>query len=205
MTKTYNNQQVATYEVGLAVEQFLIAPYGTSYSCTEPVDPDSPPSDFLSLGAVVEDSPTVTISREKYTLDTGIPRSRAYEEILGVNATVSFRLYSNSYYQAQFALGNESDITTVTTIASGDIQTQYYGLSTLTNYYLLGVADFTNGYQVVHDFPKVSPADDFTEEFRASAPEMPLSFNALSVPTTVNGCLQPVLGKRHFINTGATC
>lgn len=204
MTKTYNNQAVQTFEVGLAIEQFLIAPFGQTFNPAV-VDPGSPPSGFYFMGPVVEDSPSVVITREKYTLDTGLPRSRAYEEILGVSATISFRLYSNSFYQAQFALGNVSTITTITTIASGAVQTQYYGLSQITNYALLGVADFTNGYQVVHDFPKVSPSGDFTEEFRQAAPEMPFSFNAMSVPTTVNGCLQPVLGKRHFIATGATC
>lgn len=204
MTKTYNNQAVQTFEVGLAIEQFLIAPFGQTFNPAV-VDPGSPPSGFYFMGPVVEDSPSVVITREKYTLDTGLPRSRAYEEILGVSATISFRLYSNSFYQAQFALGNVSTITTITTIASGAVQTQYYGLSQITNYALLGVADFTNGYQVVHDFPKVSPSGDFTEEFRQAAPEMPFSFNAMSVPTTVNGCLQPVLGKRHFIATGDTC
>lgn len=202
--KSYVNE-IRTQDVALAVEQFLIAPYGQSYTCSAAIDLESPPSGFYHLGAVVEDSPSITVSREKYTLSTGLPKSPQYETILGVSAQISFRLYTMSFYQAQFALGNSSTITTVTTIASGAVQSQYYGLDAIEEYYLLGVADFMNGIQVVHDFPKVSPADDFTDEFRTQAPEMQMTFNALSTVQTIGGCRQQVLGKRHYINSGTTC
>lgn len=205
MGKTYA-QQITTHEVSLTIENFLVAAYGATFTPGR-VDVSSPPSGFLYLGATVEDSPSIRISREKYSLSTGIPKVIQYEKIVGVSGEISFSLYTNSWWQAQFALGNVNSITTVTTVASGAIVTQYYGKGAIVNYHLLGVADFTNGVQVIHEFPKVSPSGDWEETFRPSdANTMPFAFTAIGYQTIIGSCTELVLGMRHYISgDGVDC
>jgi hypothetical protein len=200
--KSYNNNLVEI-ECSLAIEQFLIAEEDTTFTAAR-VDVDSPPTGYMHLGTVVEDTPTIRMTREKYQLELGIPRGLAYEAVIAVSGEISFGIHSNSFWQAQFALGNVESITTVTTIASGSVFTQYYGTATNQKYAVMGVADFIDGRQVVHEFRKCSPADDFEETFRSEAPNMPFTFNAISYITTVYGAQRRIVGMRHFVEADGT-
>lgn len=203
-TKTYSNA-LTLHEVGLTIERFLVAAYPQTFTAAR-VDMESLPTGFMDMGAVVEDTPVIRIGREKHQITTGIPRMVQYEEILGLTGAIEFSLITNSFWQAQFMLGNVSTITTVTTIASGSVSTQYYGRAQITNYALMGVADFTNGSQVIHEFPKVSPTGDFEESLRPDTPNMPFAFEAIGLETVVDSCTELVLGKRHYINgDGVEC
>jgi len=116
---TFSNQIVPA-EVSLAIEQVLIAPEGTSWTIGR-IDPAAPPAGFINLGAVVEDSPSLTITREKYELDTGIPKIRQFEVVTGMNGSLAIELHSYSWRKLQYALGNftaVSSATAVTSIAS---------------------------------------------------------------------------------------
>jgi len=206
MAKSYVNA-ITTHEVSMAIEKFLIAAYPQAFT-PERVDVGSPPSGFLDLGAVVEDTPSISISRGKYELQTGIPKVTQYQVVTEMSAEISFSLYTNSWWQAQFMLGNETTITTVTTIASGTIKTQYIGKATLASYALLGVADFINGSQLIHEFTKVKPSGDWTEEVRPDdANAMQMTFDAMGLQTWVSSdCQELVLGKRHYLNgDGEVC
>jgi hypothetical protein len=214
MGRSYVNA-ITTHEISVAIERFLIAPYPQTFTPAR-VDLDNLPTGFIDLGAVVEDSPTVTVSRTKYKLETGLPKLIQYESIVGVSGKIEFQLFSNSFHKVQFALGNEwytyngvttTSITTLTTIASGTVFTQYLGTKDINNYALLGVADFTNGFQVIHEFGKVSPADDWTENIKPDGVHpLPLSFDALGYETTLGSCTELIIGKRHYVsNLGVTC
>jgi len=202
-------------EVSIAIERFLIAPYPQTFTAAR-VDLDSLPSGYIDLGPVVEDTPTVTVSREKYVLETGIPKVIQYEAIMGVSGTVEFSLWSNSFHKVQYALGNEwytydsttqTALTTLTTIASGQVFSQFIGTKDINYYALLGVADFLNGVQVVHEFGKVVPSEDWTETFRPDqAGQVPITFDCVGYQTTLGSCTELILGKRHYIGEdGITC
>ncbi len=214
MGRSYVNE-IVDHEVSVAIERFLIAPYPQTFTPAR-IDLDSLPTGFIDLGAVVEDSPTVTISRTKYKLETGLPKMVQHEEIIGVSGKIEFQLYSNSFHKVQFALGNEwytyngvttTAITTLTTIASGTVFTQYLGTKDINKYALLGVADFTNGFQVIHEFGKVSPSDDWTEAIKPdNAGQIPMSFDAMGYSTVLGSCTELIIGKRHYVsNLGVTC
>lgn len=104
-------------EVSLAIEQLLIAPEGTAWTPAR-VDNDSPPTGFVNLGCVVEDTPSLVISREKFELDTGIPRIRQYEVVTGMNGTFNLTLHSDSWRKLQWALGNYSAVASPTQTVS---------------------------------------------------------------------------------------
>lgn len=114
--KTYANQ-INPMEVNLAIEQLLIAPEGTAWTIGR-VDPASPPTGFVNLGAVVEDTPQLSISREKFELDTGIPRVRQFEVTTGMNGSFSCQLHSYSWRKLQYALGNYSAVSSATAVTS---------------------------------------------------------------------------------------
>ena len=205
MGKSYNNT-LTSHECSLGIERFFVGLYPTTFTATR-VDVSSPPSGFMDLGAVVEDTPSVRISREVYSLSTGMPKVVQYESIVAVGAEIGFSLYTNSWWQAQFALGNATIITTVTTIASGAVSTAYFGKATIRNFALLGVCDFANGAQIIHEFPKVSPAGDWEEALRpGEVNQMPFSFNALGFIDTIDSCKHLIVGKRHYVNgDGVLC
>lgn len=205
MGKTYNNT-LNTLEVALGIERFLVAPYPTTFT-PERVDISVPPTGFMDMGAIVEDSPVVRYTREYFELKTGLPRSLQYRKVVEVNAEVEFKIYSQSWWQSQFCLGNASTITTVTTIASGSITTQYYGKATLQEFALLGVTDFINGDQVIHDFARVSPAENVEEAFKPSdLSQMPFTFAAIGFIATIESCEHLIVGKRHYISgDGVEC
>lgn len=203
MGKTYN-QTLDSSEASLAIERFLIAPYGTSYSPAK-MDFSTPPTGFYDMGTVVEDSPTIRVRREKYQLELGIPRILAYEMIRSVNAEIEFSVYSNTNWNAQFALGN-SAFNTVSAVTTATSAAQWIGKSQILNYAIIGVADFINGAQVVHYFPKVSPAGDWEEMFRPDAVNgMKYTFNALGYETTIDSCTHLVCGVRYYYGPGGAC
>lgn len=105
MPKTYENL-VFTREVGLAVENFFVAPYPTTFSPTRVDDVFAPPSGFTWLGATVEDTPGVTVTREKFQLQTGIPKVIQFEAITAVAGRVEAMLYSHSPRKVQYSMGN---------------------------------------------------------------------------------------------------
>lgn len=84
----------------------------------------------------------------------------------------------------------------------------YFGTSQIKYYSLLGVADFVDGSQVVHEFQKVRPDDQFEDMYRPTENgKVPLSFKSISWVTTVQGCPQNVVGGRHYFppTPGAAC
>lgn len=84
----------------------------------------------------------------------------------------------------------------------------YFGSSQVKYYSLLGVAEFVDGSQVVHELQKVRPDDNYEEMYRPTENgKVPLSFKALSFISTINGCPQSVIFGRHFFppTPGAAC
>lgn len=106
-------------EVSLAIEKFIIAPYPTTFTAARiNLAPGALPSGFYDLGAVVEDTPTLTISKELFTLSTGIPAVRQFEVLTGLDGTVEFSLHSTSWRKLQIALGNYTAVSSATLLAS---------------------------------------------------------------------------------------
>jgi hypothetical protein len=120
-TKSYVNA-VREDEVSIAIQRLLIAPYPTTWTPARvDLTPGNLPAGFYDLGAVVEDSPTLQVSRQSYVLTTGIPAVRQYEKITQIDGTLSVQLHSYSWRKLQIALGNYSAVssaTLVTTILS---------------------------------------------------------------------------------------
>ncbi len=114
---TYQNL-IVEEEISLAVEQFFIAPEGTSFTMGR-VSASSPPAGFVALGAVVEDSPTVNITRGLYQLATGIPAQLQYQKVTEFGAGITATLYSFDPKKVQYALGNVDPINSLeTTVVS---------------------------------------------------------------------------------------
>lgn len=115
-------------EVSLGINRFLIAPEDTAWTPAR-VDFNSLPSGFVDLGAVQEDTPTVSMTRTKYSLNTGIPAVRQYEAVVGLEGTLEFTLHSYSWRKMQYLLGNvtpvhsTTEVSTVASVTSGRIIT----------------------------------------------------------------------------------
>lgn len=114
--RSYTND-INEIEVSLAIEQLLIGPEGADFTIAR-VDPDSPPANFVNLGSVVEDTASLTVTREKFQLDTGIPRVRQYELVNAMEGSLAISLHSNSWRKLQFALGNYTAISSHTVVTS---------------------------------------------------------------------------------------
>lgn len=272
--KSYVNA-VDLQETSLAIEQFLIAEYPTTWTPGR-IDlfPGQLPSGFKSLGAVVEDSPSFKVTKNKYTLQTGIPAVRQYERTIGLEGTLEFALHSTSWRKLQVALGNLTAVSSATIVSSvGSIQSasiihlssapttpitvgdqvvfsaagqqdgidtqetvlrsvvsvlasftswyvvpplagspagtenvykyaevrQYYGTATEREFTLLGVADFVDGYQIVHEFPRVQVAADVTREIRPGENlRLPLTFNLFAVTRTIRGNDELILAQESY-------
>ena len=274
--KTFSNN-IDEQEVSLAIERFLVASVGQSWSPAR-VDLDSLPTGFRDLGAVVEDSVSVSAERTNFQLDAGLPQVRQFEETTAIDASVSFQLHSFSWRKLQYALGNYSAVSSATAMgtiasvtdagvvtlssttpaaslsvgdhvviaASGeedfadatetqivsiendnktyhfeptllvtpsdndnvykyDYVVQHFGTAKNTNYQLLGVADFTNGAQLIHHFPKVAPAASVNEEIRPDQNQrINLEFSAFGTTQSVQGNDELVTHMRyHFPKTGS--
>jgi len=106
MAKAYENL-IFSREVSLGIEHLLIAPYPATFEPTMAIpDVMNPPAGFRWLGAVVEDSANITVSREKFQLVTGVPKILQYEAVMQVAGKLEIQLYSNSPRKIQYALGN---------------------------------------------------------------------------------------------------
>lgn len=277
MGKTYLNK-INEVEVSLAIEQLLIADYTTPWTPGR-IDVDSPPDGFTHLGAVVEDTPVMRYSREKFQLQTGIPMVTQFESIQSMEGGFECQLHSNSWRKVQYALGNytavssaavvatissvvdaatfvissgasisafrqyvlastlsafdagdaaETVVTSISTSGSNavvkvspvpikapaadwvfgsyDYVRQVFGGSSIRYFKILGVADFIDGVQIVHQLFKASPSDEFTEEFRPDQNgRLPLNFNALGVQTTIGSCTELVIGDRYYFPKTTQC
>lgn len=130
--RTYSNV-INENEVSIAVEHLLIAPVGTSYSPTKlSYDVTAWPTGFRSLGAVVDDSVTLTITREKFQLMTGLPKVLQYEAVIGMSGRMQAVLHSFSPRKAQYALGNFDPVNTLINTSSG--------ISSVTNHNVLSLS-----------------------------------------------------------------
>lgn len=103
-TPTYVNQ-ISEREVSLAIEHFLIAPFPTAYTPGR-VDVNSPPAGFRHLGAVDEESVSLTATRNKFQIKTGIPQVLQYQAVTGLDARAAFTLHARDTRKALYALGN---------------------------------------------------------------------------------------------------
>lgn len=276
MAQTFNNIPYEK-EVAIAIEQILIAPFPTSWTPAKLTDPvDTPPVGFRNLGAVVEDSVTLTITREKFQLRTGIPKVLNYEAIMGVSATLEASLIARRGRLAGFAMGNVKPInmlagTAVTTLSSvtnraivtlvaspnvawavGDLigfstttpglvdteQDAYissinaltvvfspafpdtpavnnlvqkisgirnpFGTSGIRKFHVLGVADFIDNIQVVHQFPKCDSSGDWTEQFRPDQEgRLPMKLEALGYQSSTfdSSTSHLLVGERYWFNS----
>ena len=237
MAKSFNNA-IVSREVSLAVERVLLAPSTQVWTPARvELDVTSIPTGFRDLGAVVEDQVNLTIARDIYRLETGIPRTLKYSAVVGVSGRLEVMFHSISPRDMAYALGNVDPAVTVSTIytthaatahsrtklvlntaghglAVGDVIVtattsagllttdneaqvssvgtgvdtlvvyltedgfpdvpstswcvakvtqiaQPYGTSKIKEYHILGVADFIDGWQIVHDIQKarVAPGD----------------------------------------------
>lgn len=191
MAKSYDNAIIVT-EVSLAIEALLVADFGKTYAGTAKVDIGTPPDGFTNLGAVVEDSPTLTVTREKYQLKLGLPKALQYEQIIGLDGEFVIAVWAKTNAVVASALG--VDIVTITTIGSR----VPFGKTTIKKYALLGVADFVDGSQVIHYFPEVSVKPEYTENIRPDeAGRITLGFDAYSSISTIHGS-ERIVGERFY-------
>jgi len=193
MGKTYDNEIIEA-EVSLAIEQLLIADYPQEWDpCSGRIDVNTPPAGFTNLGAVVEDSPTITIRKEKYQLKLGLPKALQYEAIIGVDGELTISVYGKSNAIVSKALGVD-----VQECSTPGITRAPFGRTQLKKYALLGVADFLDGTQVVHYFPEVSAKTEYTENLRPDdAGKIALGFDAYSYISSAHGN-ERIVGERVY-------
>jgi len=275
MPKTYENL-IQTREVALAIEQLLVAPYGTTWDATRIYLNSAVPTGFTHLGAVVEDTPQLTIGRERFQLQTGIPRVLQYQAVRGVTGQFQMSLHSNSNRAVRFAVGNvgvykyivnsfgnavavesHTGVTaiwvgtagaqsfvagdviaigaTADALTRGDNEAEVYistlgwlyltspgavaaisdddvvakithttipfGTIQMPNFHVLGVADFIDGVQVIHDFQKASPTGEWTEQIRPDANvQTAVQFDLMGYSTTRYSTTgELIVGERVYI------
>ncbi|GAF82357.1 unnamed protein product, partial [marine sediment metagenome] len=159
-------------------------------------DVDTPPTGFTALGAVVEDSVSVTGEREKFQLMTGIPSVEQFAAVTSMTARVEFSLHAISNTAIKYALG----INTPRDVDSAGTGIAY-GTTLLPYYTLIGLAHFLGGAQVIHYFEKCSPAGAWTEEIRGEEnPRTPLAFDVAAYESTnyAGGTAEWVLFERFY-------
>ncbi len=192
MAKSYDNQ-ITEAEVSLAIERILIGPSSATWDpSTGRIDIGSPPANFVDLGAVVEDSPTLTITKSKFQLELGIPKALQYEAMMGVKGEMSLSIYGKSNDIAKYGAG--TDI-----VSMGTFGTRIaYGKTTLKKFAILGVADFIDGTQVVHYFHEMSLKPDYVEAIKPDQVGMlALGFDAYSHISTIHGG-ERIVGERVY-------
>lgn len=190
---SYDNA-ITTAEVSMTIERLLIGTYlsATFDPSTGKVNISSPPAGFEDLGAVVEDTPTVTIRREKFQLKLGLPKALQYEAVIGVDGEIACTIYGKSNDIAKYAYG--TDITSIDTFVTRIA----FGRTTVNKYAILGVADFVDGTQVVHYFPEVSIKPEVTENLRPDdVGKIPMGFDAYSHISTIHGD-ERIVGERFY-------
>lgn len=104
-------------EVSIGIQRLLIGEYPQTWSPAR-IDLDAPPTGFYDLGAVVEDTPSLKVSREKYQLETGVPMVLQFEATQKVTGTFECQLHSNSWRKLQFGLGNYTAASSYTELGS---------------------------------------------------------------------------------------
>ncbi len=116
--KTFENV-INNVEISLGITRLLVADFGIVYEPTQGrIDLDAVPAGFEDLGAVVQDSPTLNVTREKFQLNLGIPAVLQKEFIVGLDGTFEIALHTNSWRKAQFAFGNVSPISSTTVLST---------------------------------------------------------------------------------------
>jgi hypothetical protein len=270
---TYTNElQQEGREVSLAIEKLLIAPKDTAWTAGRIYVDSVLPTGFTDLGAVVEDSPALTVARTKFDLRTGIPQVLRFQAVMAVDGRFTISLHSNSQRRVQFAMGNiepvnmlattpwpvvttpapsdrmsltldsslslavgdyivaETNSSTmsvteneakISSISSGTIYfnspglpntpavddnvTQLTGIrlpagtSQLKHYRLLGVADFIDGIQIVHDFQDVVPGGEWTEAIQPGQNGMiALNYDAFGYTSTTYGATSELIVMERF-------
>ncbi|MDQ6989196.1 MAG: hypothetical protein Q9M19_04875 [Mariprofundaceae bacterium] len=273
MGVTYANP-ITVRDVSLAIERFLIADFGTSWTPAR-VDISNPPAGFRDLGPVDEETPTITVSKGIFELQTGIPRVLQFQATVSLAARVTFNIQTRDTRAVINALGSvpsnaakylaPANLTVVSTptaptatvislanspanawyvgdeivLASStpawDTSQNYaiissinglevhfagqgfnpapvvddfvgkpvanfipFGTTALPAYTLLGVADFIDGFQLVHRFDKVQAAAEFVENIRVSEnTKIPFAFNVFGL-TSSTWANELVLGERYL-------
>ena len=192
MGKSYDNT-IITAEVSLAIEALLIGNSTLTWDpSTGKINMDTPPTGFTRLGAVVEDSPTLTIRRDKFMLKLGVPKALQFEAVIGVDGEFSCTIYGKSNDVAKYAFG--TDIVSLSTFGTRIA----FGKTTLNKYALLGVADFTDGTQVVHYFKEVSIKPEVSENLRPDdVGKIPMGFDCYSHISTIHGS-ERIVGERVY-------
>lgn len=159
-TRSFNNVIDPAF-VSLAIEQILIAPSTQAWTPGR-VDLGSLPTGFLNLGAVVEDQVTLTFTRELFQLETGIPRVLQYSAVTGLRGRLEAQFHSISNTIMAYILSNVDPVD-VSTIGNRVAM----GTSKQKEWHILGVADFIDGQQIVHDMGKArAGAGDMQDAFR---------------------------------------
>jgi hypothetical protein len=133
--KSFNNI-IQTRSVSLAIEQILIAPSTQTWSPTRVVlSHTSLPTGFRHLGAVVEDQVSLTLSKELFQLQTGVPKVLQYSAVIGVSGRLEVLFHSFSQRVMAYAMGNVDPVNTVSTIitlaSTGHANTTAYLLAAL--------------------------------------------------------------------------
>jgi hypothetical protein len=114
--KSFNNV-ITTRNVSLAIEQILMAPSSVTWTPTRvSLSNTAIPVGFRNLGAVVEDSVQLTISRELFQLQTGVPRILQYSAVIGLSGRLEVQFHSFGSRQLAYASGNVDPVNTVNTI-----------------------------------------------------------------------------------------
>lgn len=130
--KSFNNV-ITKRNISLAMEQLLIAPSSVTWTPTRvSMSNTAIPAGFRHLGAVVEDSANLTISRELFQLMGGIPRVLQYSAVIGITGRLEIIFHSISNRQMAYAMGNVDPVNTVSTIYGTAIASGAWGLSTYT-------------------------------------------------------------------------
>jgi hypothetical protein len=104
-------------EVSIGIQRLLIGDFPQTWTPAR-IDLDAPPSGFYDLGAVVEDTPSMKVSREKYQLETGVPMVLQFEATQKVSGTFECQLHSNSWRKLQYGLGNYTAAASYTELGS---------------------------------------------------------------------------------------
>lgn len=102
-TKSYVNE-ITVDEVSLALEHLLVAPEGTAWTPGK-IDISTPPTGFIHLGAIQEDSPQLSVQKDYYRLATGVPAILQYQAVLGVAGEFQAVMLSNRNSRAFFSMG----------------------------------------------------------------------------------------------------
>lgn len=164
MGKTFSNE-VRSRHVSLAIEKFLIADYGTAWTPGR-IDISSPPAGFRDLGPVDEESPTVTITRNSFSLRTGIPQTLQFQAVTTLDARIAFNLHSRDVRTVINALGSVPsnaakyiEPANLTSIASGPTSTVITLASSPANAWYVGdeivTSSTTSGFATSQNFAEI--------------------------------------------------